>query len=73
MIGKLDSVKCFEHPYADQEAGYISASKILACTVYDLLKNGVQKAIEIKESFNKKTQKGIFREEDAIECRGFMY
>lgn len=36
---------------ADKEAVYISASKILACTAYDLLKNGAKKAIEIKNSF----------------------
>ena len=36
---------------ADKEAVYISASKILACTAYDLLKNGAEKAIEIKNSF----------------------
>lgn len=37
---------------ADKEAVYISASKILACTAYDLLKNGAEKAIAIKEGFN---------------------
>ena len=38
---------------ADKEAVYISAAKILACTAYDLLKDGAKKAIEIKEAFNK--------------------
>lgn len=38
---------------ADEEAVYISAAKIMAGTAYDLLKNGAQKAIEIKESFKK--------------------
>lgn len=38
---------------ADKEAVYITASKILACTAYDLLKDGAKKAIEIKEAFKK--------------------
>lgn len=36
---------------ADKEVVYISAAKILACTAYDLLKNGAEKAIEIKNNF----------------------
>jgi len=36
---------------ADKETVYISAAKILACTAYDLLKNGAEKAIEIKNNF----------------------
>ena len=31
----------------------ISAAKILACTAYDLLKDGAKKAIEIKKAFKK--------------------
>lgn len=38
---------------ADKEAVYISAAKILACTAYDLLKDGAKKAIEIKKEFKK--------------------
>lgn len=38
----------------DKETVYITASKILACTAYDLLKDGAKKAIEIKENFNRK-------------------
>lgn len=36
---------------ADKETVYITASKIIACTVYDLLKDGAKKAKEIKENF----------------------
>ena len=36
---------------ADKETVYIYAAKILACTAYDLLKNGAEKAIEIKNNF----------------------
>ena len=38
---------------ADKEAVYISAAKILACTAYDLLKDGAKKATEIKNAFKK--------------------
>lgn len=38
----------------DKEAVYLTTSKILACTVYDLLKNGAGKAEEILQSFVKK-------------------
>ena len=36
---------------ADKEAAYITASKILAATAYDLLKDGAKKAMEIKNNF----------------------
>jgi amidohydrolase len=39
---------------ADMETVYISASKILAATVYDLLKDNAAYALKIKENFNKK-------------------
>ena len=39
---------------SDKETVYISASKILAATVYDLLKNDAEKAKKIKESFYNK-------------------
>ena len=38
---------------ADKEAVYISASKILAGTLFDLLSNGAEKAIMIKNNFRK--------------------
>lgn len=38
---------------ADEETVYITAAKILAGTAYDLLKNGAERAIKIKESFKK--------------------
>lgn len=38
---------------ASEETVYITASKILAATAYDLLKDGAKKAIEIKENFSK--------------------
>ena len=37
----------------DPENVYVTASKILALTVYDLLKDGAKKAFEIKASFKK--------------------
>lgn len=36
---------------ADKEAAYITASKILAATAYDLLKDGAKKALEIVKNF----------------------
>ena len=38
---------------SDKETAYISAAKILACTAYDLLKDGAVKAVEIKNNFKK--------------------
>jgi len=38
---------------ASKETVYITASKILAATAYDLLKDGAKKSIEIKEKFLK--------------------
>jgi len=37
----------------DEETVYITASKILACTAYDLLKDGAKTAKSIKEDFKK--------------------
>jgi len=51
MGGFTGALHSKEFEIADKEAVYISASKILACTAYDLLKNGAEKAIEIKSSF----------------------
>ena len=42
-----------EFTIKDEEAVYITSSKILALTAYDLLKDGCKKAIEIKENFKK--------------------
>ena len=53
MGGFSGALHSKEFAIADKEAAYISSSKILACTVYDLLKNGARKAIEIKNSFKK--------------------
>ncbi len=39
---------------ADKETVYITASKILACTAYDLLKNNAKKALDIKNNFKSK-------------------
>ena len=53
MGGFTGALHSKEFMIADEEITYISASKILACTVYDLLKNGATKAIEIKNNFKK--------------------
>jgi len=42
-----------EFTIKDPETVYITASKILALTAYDLLKDGAKRAIEIKENFKK--------------------
>lgn len=39
---------------ADEEAVYITSSKILALTAYDLLKDDAKKAFEVKRGFEKK-------------------
>ena len=51
MGGFTGALHSKDFKIADKEAVYISASKILACTAYDLLRNGAEKAIEIKNSF----------------------
>ncbi len=51
MGGFSGALHSKEFEITDKETVYISASKILACTVYDLLKNGAEKAIEIKNKF----------------------
>ena len=53
MGGFSGALHSKEFEIVDKEAVYISASKILACTAYDLLKNGAKKAIEIKSNFKK--------------------
>ncbi|MBR3934427.1 MAG: amidohydrolase [Clostridia bacterium] len=53
MGGFSGALHSKEFEIADKEAVYISASKILACTAYDLLKDGAKKAIEIKNNFKK--------------------
>lgn len=39
---------------ANKDTVYISAAKILAATVYDLLKNNAEIAVKIKENFKRK-------------------
>ena len=41
---------------AEEEIVYITAAKILACTAYDLLKDGAKKARSIKENFVKQKE-----------------
>ena len=53
MGGFSGALHSKEFEIVDKEAVYISASKILACTAYDLLKNSAKKAIEIKSNFKK--------------------
>ena len=53
MGGFSGALHSKEFEIVDKEAVYISASKILACTAYYLLKNGAKKAIEIKSNFKK--------------------
>ncbi len=55
MGGFSGALHSKEFEIADKETAYISSSKILACTVYDLLKDGARKAVEIKNSFKNKT------------------
>ena len=54
MGGFSGALHSKEFKIEDSETVYISASKILACTVFDLLKNGAENAIRIKENFEKK-------------------
>ncbi len=66
IIGEMDAVKCYGHPFAnpetgaahgedyliaDKEAAYITPAKLMACTVYDLLKNNAEKALKIITDF----------------------
>lgn len=53
MGGFSGALHSKEFEIADKEAVYISASKILACTLFDLLSNGAEKAINIKNNFRK--------------------
>ena len=53
MGGFTGALHSKEFAISDNETVYISASKILACTVYDLLKDGAKKALEIKDNFEK--------------------
>lgn len=51
MGGFNGALQSKDFKIADKEAVYISAAKILACTAYDLLKNGAKNARMIKENF----------------------
>ncbi len=42
-----------EFEIADKEAVYITGSKLLALTAYDLLKNGAEKAKKVMDAYNK--------------------
>ena len=53
MGGFSGALHSKEFEIIDEEAVYISSSKILAATAYDLLKDGAKKAIEIKNNFKK--------------------
>ena len=52
MGGFSGALHSKEFAITDKEAVYISASKILACTAYDLLKDGAKKAIDIINKFD---------------------
>ena len=52
MGGFCGALHSKDFAIADKESVYISASKVLACTAYDLLKNGAEKAIEIKDKWS---------------------
>lgn len=51
IIGEMDAIKCYDHPNADKEFAYITASKMLACTVYDLAKDDGKLVKNIKDDF----------------------
>jgi metal-dependent amidase/aminoacylase/carboxypeptidase family protein len=53
MGGFSGALHSKEFEIADKETVYISASKILACTLFDLLSDGAEKAIKIKNNFRK--------------------
>lgn len=53
-IGGFDgALHSKEFSIVDKEFVYVTASKILACTVYDLIKDNAAKAREIKQNFKK--------------------
>ncbi len=53
MGGFTGALHSKEFAVADPELAYITASKILACTAYDLLKDNAKLAKAIKENFNR--------------------
>lgn len=57
MGGFTGALHSKEFQVADPETAYLTAAKILACTVYDLLKDEGAKAAEIKAAFAQR-QKG---------------
>ncbi len=52
MGGFSGALHSREFAITDKEAVYIFASKILACTAYDLLKDGAKKALNVINNFN---------------------
>ena len=53
MGGFVGNLHTKDFMVCDEEFVYITASKILALTVYDLLKDNAKLAKEIKSNFNK--------------------
>lgn len=54
MGGFKGALHSKEFEIADKEAVYITGSKLLALTAYDLLKNGGEKALKIKKEWKEK-------------------